>query len=168
MGWSGLQVAEEATLDLGQVAFTGKQFQDVRTALNRAKKSGITAEWISFPHAPLAIKDQIVAISEEWVADKGMPEMGFTLGGLDEIDDEQVRCLIAVDEDRTVRGVTSWLPVYRDGKFSWVDTRLHEATLRRIPSRDGVPHRLRCTEIGGGGGRRVPQSVRCTVGNNRR
>ncbi|WP_019748450.1 bifunctional lysylphosphatidylglycerol flippase/synthetase MprF [Rhodococcus erythropolis] len=116
MGWSGLQVAEETVLDLGQVAFTGKRFQDVRTALNRAKKSGITAEWISFPHAPLAIKDQIVAISEEWVADKGMPEMGFTLGGLDEVDDEQVRCLIAVDEDRTVHGVTSWLPVYRDGK----------------------------------------------------
>lgn len=116
MGWSGLQVAEETVLDLGQVAFTGKRFQDVRTALNRAKKSGITAEWISFPHAPLTIKDQIVAISEEWVADKGMPEMGFTLGGLDEVDDEQVRCLIAVDEDRTVHGVTSWLPVYRDGK----------------------------------------------------
>ena len=50
------------------------------------------------------------------MADKGMPEMGFTLGGLDEVDDEQVRCLIAVDEDRTVHGVTSWLPVYRDGK----------------------------------------------------
>ncbi|MGC0364094.1 phosphatidylglycerol lysyltransferase [Rhodococcus sp. 27YEA15] len=116
MGWSGLQVAEETVLDLGRIAFTGKRFQDVRTALNRAKKSGITAEWISYPYAPLAIKDQIVAISEEWVADKGMPEMGFTLGGLDEIDDDRVRCLIAVDEDRTVHGITSWLPVYRDGQ----------------------------------------------------
>ncbi len=45
-----------------------------------------------------------------------MPEMGFTLGGLQEMDDPEVRCLIAVDEQRTVHGVTSWLPVYRDGR----------------------------------------------------
>ncbi|WP_213572053.1 DUF2156 domain-containing protein [Rhodococcus sp. USK13] len=116
LGWSGIQVAEETVLDLGTIAFTGKRFQDIRTALNKAKKSGITAEWVSFPSAPLSITDQITAISEEWVADKGMPEMGFTLGGLDEVDDPEVRCLIAVDGDRTVHGVTSWLPVYRDGK----------------------------------------------------
>lgn len=117
LGWSSIQVAEETVLDLGSVAFTGKKFQDVRTALNKAKKSGITAEWVRFPDAAMGITDQITAISEEWVADKGMPEMGFTLGGLDEVDDAQVRCLIAVDEDRTVHGVTSWLPVHRDGRI---------------------------------------------------
>lgn len=116
LGWVTVQVAEETVLDLGSIAFTGKKFQDVRTALNKAAKSGITAEWIDFHTAPLAITDQITAISEEWVADKGMPEMGFTLGGLREMDDPQVRCLVAVDEQRTVHGVTSWLPVYRDGR----------------------------------------------------
>ena len=58
-----------------------------------------------------------MAISEEWVADKGMPEMGFTLGGLEEVDDPDVRCLIAVDADRHVHGVTSWLPVYSEGRI---------------------------------------------------
>jgi len=116
LGWGELQVAEETVLPLGELAFTGKKFQDVRTALNRAQKDGITAEWVSFPSAPLAITDQITAISEEWVADKGMPEMGFTLGGLAEVDDPAVRCLVAVDADRTVHGVTSWLPVYRGGE----------------------------------------------------
>ncbi|MEO7079773.1 MAG: DUF2156 domain-containing protein, partial [Rhodococcus sp. (in: high G+C Gram-positive bacteria)] len=65
----------------------------------------------------LAITDQITAISEEWVADKGMPEMGFTLGGLEEVDDPHVRCLIAVDEHRTVHGITSWMPVYENGEI---------------------------------------------------
>ncbi|MFF0813589.1 bifunctional lysylphosphatidylglycerol flippase/synthetase MprF [Rhodococcus sp. NPDC003318] len=116
IGWAGFQVAEETVLHLDQLEFKGKKFQDVRTALNRASKSGVRAEWISFPDAPLALTDQITAISEEWVADKGMPEMGFTLGGLDEIDDPRVRCLIAVDAERTVHGVTSWMPVYRDGR----------------------------------------------------
>ena len=108
-------MAEETVLPLGQLAFTGKKFQDVRSAVNKAFKDGITAVWLSFPTAPLTLTDQIVAISEEWVADKGMPEMGFTLGGLAEVDDPAVRCLVAVDRDGTVHGVTSWLPVHRDG-----------------------------------------------------
>lgn len=116
LGWSSVQVAEETVLPLPGLVFTGKKWQDVRTALNKAAKVGITAEWITFSSAPLAITDQVRAISEEWVADKGMPEMGFTLGGLDELTDDEVRCLIAVDADRTVHGITSWLPVYRGGR----------------------------------------------------
>ncbi len=115
LGWKSVQVAEDTVIPLGDLAFTGKKWQDVRTALNKAKKEGITAEWWTYPKAPLAITDQVRAISEEWVADKGMPEMGFTLGGLDELNDPDVRCLIALDEQRTVHGVTSWLPVYADG-----------------------------------------------------
>ena len=116
-GFSSLQVAEETVLDLAGLAFKGRRFQDVRTALNRARKEGIRAEWTRWEDAPLAILDQLRTISEEWVADKKMPEMGFTLGGLEEMKDPEVRCLLAVDQDRTVHGVTSWLPVYRDGKI---------------------------------------------------
>lgn len=115
LGWRTVQVAEETVLPLGALAFTGRKWQDVRTALNKAGKAGITAEWTTFAEAPLAITDQIRAISEEWVADKGLPEMGFTLGGLDELADPAVRLLVAVDTERTVHGVTSWLPVHRDG-----------------------------------------------------
>lgn len=114
-GWPSLQVAEETVLPLGTLAFTGRKFQDIRTSISRAAKGGITAEWLSYRDAPLAIRDQIQAISEEWVSDKALPEMGFTLGGLDELDDPAVRCLIAVDQDRTIHGITSWMPCYRDG-----------------------------------------------------
>ncbi len=114
-GWPSLQVAEETVLPLGKLAFTGKKFQDIRTSISRAGKGGITAEWIYYHEAPLSIRDQIQAISEEWVSDKALPEMGFTLGGLDELDDPAVRCLIAVDQDRTIHGITSWMPCYRDG-----------------------------------------------------
>jgi lysylphosphatidylglycerol synthetase-like protein (DUF2156 family) len=116
MGWSSVQVAEETLLPLADLRFTGKAWQDVRTALNKAGKLGIVAEWHSFRHAPLAIVKQIRTISEEWVAERGLPELGFTLGGLDELADEQVRLLLAVDADRKVHAVTSWLPVYRDGE----------------------------------------------------
>ena len=114
-GWPSLQVAEETVLPLGKLAFTGKKFQDIRTSISRAGKGGITAEWLYYTEAPLAIRDQIQAISEEWVSDKALPEMGFTLGGLDELDDPAVRCLIAIDQDRTIHGITSWMPCFRDG-----------------------------------------------------
>ncbi|MBD7994919.1 DUF2156 domain-containing protein [Arthrobacter sp. Sa2CUA1] len=116
-GFASLQVAEETVLELGSLAFKGKKFQDLRTALNRAEKSGVHAEWTTLGTAPLSVIDQIHVISEEWVADKHMPEMGFTLGGLEEMEDPGVRLLVAIDEDRTVHGVTSWLPVYQDGRI---------------------------------------------------
>ena len=117
LGWIGIRVAEETVLPLTDLAFTGKKFQDIRTALNHAKRLGITAEWVDYANAPLALTDQIQVISEEWVSSKGMPEMGFTLGGLDEVADPDVRCLVAIDEHRTIHGVTSWLPVYRGGQI---------------------------------------------------
>lgn len=40
-GWSCVQVAEETVIDLPDLAFKGKKFQDVRTSLNRASKQGI-------------------------------------------------------------------------------------------------------------------------------
>ncbi len=61
---------------------------------------------------PRAVLSQVRAISEEWVGDKGLPEMGFTLGGVEEALDPEVRTGLAVDAEGTVHGVTSWLPVY--------------------------------------------------------
>jgi phosphatidylglycerol lysyltransferase len=114
--WKSVQVAEDTVLPLAELTFTGKKWQDVRTALNKAEKQGVAAEWCDYETAPLAIKDQVRTISEAWTATKGLPEMGFTLGGMAELADAEVRCLIAVDADRTVHGIISWLPVYRDGK----------------------------------------------------
>lgn len=114
-GWSCLQVAEETVVEVANLAFKGKKFQDVRTALNRAGKDGIEARWTTFAAAPLSVTEQIVDISEEWAADKGLPEMGFTLGGLAELHDPEVRLLLAVGRDDHIHAVTSWMPVYRDG-----------------------------------------------------
>ncbi|MCW3468787.1 DUF2156 domain-containing protein [Rhodococcus pyridinivorans] len=115
-GWTCLQVGEETVVDLADLAFKGKKFQDVRTALNRAAKDGIEARWTTFAAAPLSVTEQIVDISEEWVADKGLPEMGFTLGGVAELRDPEVRLLLAVDANDHVHAITSWMPVHRDGK----------------------------------------------------
>jgi len=115
-GGRRLQVAAETWLPLTGLSFTGRRWQDVRTALNRARREGIEARWTRWSEAPLALREQLARLSEEWLADKGLPEMGFTLGGLDELADDAVRCLVAVGPDGAVLGLTSWLPAHRDGR----------------------------------------------------
>ena len=114
-GWSSVQVAEETLLPLADLSFTGRRWQDVRTAINRARRAGITAHWTAYATASAAERDQLRALSAQWAAAKRLPEMGFTLGGLDEMDDPQVRLLLAVDTDERVQAVTSWLPVRARG-----------------------------------------------------
>jgi phosphatidylglycerol lysyltransferase len=115
-GWGSVQVAEEAVLPLGALAFTGKRFQDIRTATNRAAREGLTATWISYADAPPELAVQIRALSATWLADKALPEMGFTLGGIEELADPDVRCLVALDGAGALQGVVSWLPAHRDGR----------------------------------------------------
>lgn len=111
-GWRALQVAEDTLIDLEGLEFKGKPWQNVRSAFNRAGKAGIEHRMVHLAEEPRSVVAQVRAISEEWVGDKGLPEMGFTLGGVEEALDPEVRTGLAVDAEGTVHGVTSWLPVY--------------------------------------------------------
>ncbi|WP_171041362.1 bifunctional lysylphosphatidylglycerol flippase/synthetase MprF [Sinomonas susongensis] len=115
LGWDRVEVAEDAVLDLQALDFAGRKHQNTRTALNRARREGISARWIRYSETSPALRRQIDVISEEWIADKAMPEMGFTLGGIKEMEDSRVRVLLAVDADGAVHAVSSWLPVHRGG-----------------------------------------------------
>ena len=116
LGWRTLPVAEDASFDPRDWTTKGSRKQDVRTAVNKARRSGFTATWSSWQDLPVATTRQIESISEEWVADRELPEMGFTLGSLDEMRDPAVRTLVAQDAEGTVLGVTSWLPSHREGR----------------------------------------------------
>ena len=115
-GWTIMQVAEESLLDLPDLAFKGKAYQDVRTAMNHATREGVEARWTTWDECPQGWKDQITVISQAWSSDKALPEMGFTLGGVRELAIPETRILVAIDADSTIHAVTSWLPVYRDGQ----------------------------------------------------
>lgn len=113
-------VAQETRLRIRDLEFRGKEWQNVRTSLNRAGKLGISASWGRYSELSHGVRAQVSEVSEEWAAQKKIPEMGFTLGGLDELDDDDVLCCVAVDDAGFVYGVTSWLPVYEEGKVvSW-------------------------------------------------
>lgn len=115
LGWQHMSVGEETLVRTTGLELAGKPWQKVRQALNRGIKEGMTTVWTSWNELPLTTVAEINAISEEWVAEKELPEMGFTLGGMEELKDPEVRLMLAVGTDGRLQAVTSWLPVYRDG-----------------------------------------------------
>ncbi|AFR50282.1 hypothetical protein KTR9_3647 [Gordonia sp. KTR9] len=114
-GWLSVQIAEDTIVDLPGLEFKGKPWQHVRSAMNKAAKQDISMRMVSLADESFAVKTQVRAISEEWVGDKGLPEMGFTLGSVEEAMDPAVRVALAVDPTGNVHGVLSWLPVFAPG-----------------------------------------------------
>lgn len=115
-GFKRAQVASETLLDIQSMEFKGKEWQNVRTALNKASKLDIVTHWAQFSELSTGLKTQILEISEEWVAGKALPEMGFTLGGVEQLKDDGVTLCLALDSSGKIHGITSWLPVFEAGK----------------------------------------------------
>ena len=111
-GFRRVEVAQETRLSVRELEFVGKEWQNVRTAVNRARKLGVRAEWTRYHELAPQQRAQLSVLSEEWSAQKALPDMGFTLGGLDELDDPDVRLCLALDAEDRLHGVTSWLPVF--------------------------------------------------------
>lgn len=115
MGWQTMGVGEETVLRPRSWSTTGKKWQNIRSSLSRAEREGVRAEWTTYRALSVAHSSQISEISEQWVQDKRLPELGFTLGGLDELRDPAVRLMLAIDSTDRVIAVTSWMPSWRDG-----------------------------------------------------
>ena len=112
LGWSSAQVAEDNLIDLPTLEFKGKKWQDVRTALNKAPKEGVSFRMVSLADEPWSMVRQVEELSQQWLGDKELPEMGFTLGGVTEALDREVKVGLAVGADGKLHGVTSWMPVF--------------------------------------------------------
>ncbi len=109
--WRSLIVADDSIVDLPGLAFTGKRWNSVRTSMNRAAREGMEFRLTRMKDESWGVRQQLQAISEMWVADKNLPEMGFTLGTLQEAADPEVRIAIAVAPNGDVDGFLSWLPI---------------------------------------------------------
>ncbi len=114
-GWRALVVADDTIVDLAGLAFTGKAWSQVRQALNRGEREGLTFRLTRLSEQPWGVRQQLRAISESWVGDKGLPEMRFTLGTLEEAEDPEVRVALAIAQNGDVEGFLSWLPIYGPG-----------------------------------------------------
>jgi lysylphosphatidylglycerol synthetase-like protein (DUF2156 family) len=116
MGWRSTVIGEEAVIRPAQWSTKGKNWQDVRSSISRAERLGVGVEWTTFGDLSPEWVRQIREISEQWVSEKGLPEMGFTLGSIEELNSPDVGLMIAFDSAFDILAVTSWLPSFRDGR----------------------------------------------------
>lgn len=114
-GWRQAVIAEDTIVDLPGISLTGKRWNSVRTSLNKAAREGIEFRLCRLADEPKSMLAQVRKISEQWTGDKGLPEMRFTLGTVDEALDPEVLVGLAVDQEGALHGITSWLPVYAPG-----------------------------------------------------
>lgn len=113
-GMATIQVGEDAIVPLATLEFKGKRWQDVRSAINKANREGVRFAWFDQATGDRAIRDQLWDISNAWLAEKGLPEMGFTLGQLTDPPDPDVRTAVALDATGRVHAFVTWLPVYAE------------------------------------------------------
>lgn len=117
LGWSELPVGEETLVRLEGFGLEGKAWAKVRQPYRRGARDGLRAEWTRWQDLPTALAVQLDALSEQWIAEKALPEMGFTLGGVDELKDPEVAVMLAIGPDGALQAVTSWLPIREDGEL---------------------------------------------------
>lgn len=114
-GWQALTVADDTIIDLAGLTFEGKAWAKVRQSFSRGEREGMTFRLTTLAEVSWGTRQQLKAISESWVGDKGLPEMRFTLGTLHEAEDPEVRLALAISPAGDVDGLLSWLPVYGAG-----------------------------------------------------
>lgn len=112
LGWQVLQIAEDTIIDLPDLQLKGKKWQNVRSALNKAEKAGTSFVVGTLSEQSDQLRTQVREISDQWVGEKELPEMGFTLGTVEDALDPDVRIALAIDSVGIVQAILSWLPVY--------------------------------------------------------
>lgn len=77
-----LKLGEEALVPLADFSLEGSHRAKLRQARNRAAREELRFELVQPPHAD-TLMDELQAISDAWLAEKGVREKGFSLGFLD-------------------------------------------------------------------------------------
>lgn len=129
LGFSDMTVAEEAVIELPGWGIAGKAGEKVRQPYTRALREGLSMKWCAFSELSQRENLALRALSEEWVASKALPEMGFTLGTFKEMQDDDVRLALAIDAQGRIVGVTSWLPTFAHGEVRGYTLDI----MRRVP-----------------------------------
>lgn len=123
-GFAAQKIGEEAFLDVADFDTAGKRRSNVRHSVTRARKDGVVVLRYDQSSRTAQRDSQLAAISAAWLADKGGPELGFTLGrfDLDRLDDQEVyAAFVGLDgADERAVGFVTWFP-YAGGGAAVLD-----------------------------------------------
>jgi len=104
LGYQAVKVGEEPFFDLQKYSLSGKAAKKARSAINLARRSGITVE--EYREATPAIDTEIAQIAQDWLNHRNAPPMGFLLRSRPFARRERKRTFIAWHEGRLVGAMT--------------------------------------------------------------
>jgi phosphatidylglycerol lysyltransferase len=120
LGLHSLKMAEEAVVDLGSFSLAGGKRAALRSMVHKVTRMGLVVRRYDRTAAPEPSLDgQLEEISEAWLAEKRLGEMGFSIGrfSLESLGEAFVfLCL----EGEKVVAFTSWR-AYRGGRAALLD-----------------------------------------------
>jgi len=120
LGLQGFKMAEEALVDLASFGLSGGARAGLRAMVNKATKHGLMVLPYDRAAAPDAAVDvQLDEISREWLAEKKLAEMGFTVGRFSLSALDGLRVFLCMEGPRVV-GFCSWRS-YRGGRAAVLD-----------------------------------------------
>lgn len=119
-GFSTFKVAEDARIRLADFTLQGGKFQNLRTALNKARKTGTTFLWYDGAKIDLKMEAQMQAISNEWLQSKNGMEMTFDMGAFSIARIRNYGASLAIDAAGKVEAFSTWMP-YGQGKGRCLD-----------------------------------------------
>jgi lysylphosphatidylglycerol synthetase-like protein (DUF2156 family)/membrane protein DedA with SNARE-associated domain len=120
MGLRSLKMAEEAIVDLASFSLAGGKRAALRSMVHKVTRMGLAVRRYERAKGPKpALDEQLEEISEAWLAEKRLGEMGFSLGrfSLETLDEAFV--FLCMEGERVV-AFTSWRP-YRAGRAAVLD-----------------------------------------------
>ena len=82
LGFDLFKLGELALIDLADFSMSGKRWEDLRQALNRAPREQLACRVATAPFDD-ALRTALQNVSDAWLADKGAAEKGFSLGRFD-------------------------------------------------------------------------------------
>ncbi len=112
-GFRLFKIAEDSRIELAEFSMAGRKFQNLRTAHNKAVKSGWTTAWFAGHALPGPLHAQLHAISHEWLAARHVIEMTFDLGSMAPESLEASEVSVLLDEGGRVLTFATWLPYAR-------------------------------------------------------
>jgi lysylphosphatidylglycerol synthetase-like protein (DUF2156 family) len=114
LGFRSLKMAEEAIVELEAFTLSGSPRAKLRAMVNKGVREGLRVEPYTRAMNPdFELDEQLTEISAEWLSEKKMGEMGFTLGHFSLEALNACRVFLCHSETR-VEAFCTWLP-YRQG-----------------------------------------------------
>jgi phosphatidylglycerol lysyltransferase len=106
-----LPIGSDAVVEASNFSLGGKQRSDLRYAVRRCQREGVEFSFLPGDKTWELAAEELRELSVSWLAAARMPELGFSLGRLESLDDPAVTVATARTSDGRIAAFASWLPV---------------------------------------------------------